>query len=74
MQPSQPADRFVPGAQIEVIGIAQDNRRIQIARQNTLDRRLGSDGHKDGSLDSLVRQQKLSPPPARLGLRNQIER
>jgi hypothetical protein len=57
VQPAQVADEFVAGAQVEVVGVGQHQRRpqlAQIARPHRLDRGLCADGGEDGGFQRAV--------------------
>src|SRR5712691_1893173 len=59
MQSSELADRLMPGPQIKMIRVAQDDLRVQIVQQvagkHAFDRGLRTDRHEDGSLHVAVR-------------------
>ncbi len=58
MQPAHPRDEFIAGAQVEMIGVGQDERRaefFQIARRHTLHGRRRADGREDGRGNIAVR-------------------
>ncbi len=59
MQATHAADGFVSWAQIEVIGVAEDDlcaERFERVLRDGLDSALGADGHEDWCFDGLVRQ------------------
>ena len=59
VQSAELADGLVPGPQIQMIGVAQDDLGVQvvqqIARQDAFDGRLRADGHEHRSLDVAMR-------------------
>ena len=58
MQPARLAHEFHAGAEKEMIGVAEDDARAEIAQfigRNPLDRRLRSYGHEDGGRKTPVR-------------------
>ncbi len=57
MQAAELADELVPGPEIEVIGVAQNDPRAQLFQRtlwNCLDRSLGADRHEDWGLHGSV--------------------
>src|SRR5262245_52760575 len=63
MQAAQPVDQLVPGTQIEMIGVAQQNLAAdftQVARQDGLDRALCAHRHEAGRLHHTVRGDKAT--------------
>ncbi len=59
VQSAEGADELVTGAQVEVIGIAEEDLDVEIlgevALGEALDGGLGADGHEDGRADIAVR-------------------
>ena len=71
MQPTRRADDVEAGADIEVIGVAEDDLRAhlaQLARVNRLDAALRADGHVHRRVHDAVRR----GDPAQPGLRGRI--
>ena len=67
---------LVAGAQVEMIGVAENDLRaegFEHVLRDSFDRAGGADGHEDGSLDGLMRQMKLAAPAAGVGLVKQAE-
>jgi hypothetical protein len=67
MQPAQPRDTLVAWAQVQVVGVAQNNLEaelLQFLLAERFDRRLRADGHKHGRLHNPVR--RIQPPPPRM--------
>ena len=60
MQSAHLTDEFVPGAQVKMIGIRQQNRHAeivgQVALRESLDGGLGADRHEDRGFDGAVRR------------------
>jgi len=57
MQPSGIADEIISGPQMQVIGVAEDDRRAalhQFLRRHRLHRGLRAHGHEDGRKDQAV--------------------
>ena len=70
MQPAAPRDEVVARPQVEVIRVAEDDRRadvLEIARRHRLDRALRADRHEDRRLDRSVRggQDAATSEPSR---------
>ena len=65
VQPAEPLDPVVPGPQVQVVRVGQDDRRARVAdvvgRQG-LDRRVRADGHELGRLDDAVGQRQAPGP------------
>jgi len=74
MQSSQFANQPVAGTQIEMVGVGEDDLRIElfeILLCLALDRRRGPDRHEGRRLDQAVRRPQLSPASAgRIGREN----
>jgi len=69
VQAAHAADGLVAGAQVEVIGVAQDDLRAEGFKHvlgNGLDGSGSADGHEDRGLDGLVRQMELGAASAGL--------
>ena len=71
MQAAHRADRFRAGAQPEVIGVSQDDARVEFIFEplgaHAFDRALRSDRHKNGRLNYRTpRAQNSGPGIARL--------
>ena len=67
VQPARGADDVQPGADVEVIGIAEDDlgaHLAQLARVNRLDAALRADGHEDRRIHDAMRRGQ--PAQARL--------
>ena len=66
MQAAKPRDQTVPWPQIEMVRVAENDLRAQLARsqlfqralRHSLDRALRPHRHEDRRFDSLVRQMK----------------
>ncbi len=59
VQAAEAADELVAGAEIEMIGVAEDDLRVKLFKEvlrDGLDRCGCSDGHEDGSFDRSVRE------------------
>jgi hypothetical protein len=70
VQAAKTADELVAGAQIEVIGVAEDDfraERFQRVLRDGLDRAGGAYRHEDRGLYGAVGQIKASTAPAGLG-------
>ena len=67
VQPARGADDIEPGADVEVIGIAEDDlsaHLAQLARVNRLNASLRADGHKDRRIhDSMRGRQSAQARP-----------
>jgi len=74
VQAAKLADEFVAGAQIEMIGIGEDDFRAEFFEgflREGFDGSLRADGHEEGSLDRAVRRGQASAAcTRRVGLRN----
>ena len=59
VQPAEPAHGFMTRAQVEVVGIGENNGRIdfveEFLRRDAFHRGLGANGHKDGRRNHTVR-------------------
>ena len=76
MEAAHAANGFVAGAQVEVIGVSEDDlcvKGLEGVLGYGLDRAGGADGHEDGSLDGLMRQMKLAAAAAGSGFRKNLE-
>ena len=61
VQPAAPRDQIVAGAQVEVIGVAEDDLGadlFEIAMGDALDRALRADRHERRRLDDAVRRRE----------------
>ena len=59
------------GAQVEVVGVAEDDLRavlLQVTRFERLDGTLGAHRHEDGGLDGTVRRPEDARARARMGV------
>jgi hypothetical protein len=59
VQPAEPRDPLVTGAQVEVIGVGQDDRRagsLEVIRVQRLDRRVRADRHELRRVDRAMGQ------------------
>ena len=65
VQPAEARDAVVPGPQVQVVRVGQDDRRARVAdvvgRQG-LDRGVRADGHELGRLDETVGQRHAAGP------------
>ncbi len=71
MQPAERADRLVSGAQIKMIGVAQQNLAAdlaQVARQHRLDRPLRAHRHEAGRFDLAVGGHQTAEARPRSGI------
>ena len=76
MQPAHATDSLMSGAQIEMIGIAENDLRVQLLEnvlRNGLDGAGGSHGHEHRGFHGLVRQMHLCAPAATVARVEQIE-
>jgi hypothetical protein len=76
MQAAEPADGLVSGAEIEVIGVAENDfcaEGFERVLGDGLDGSGGADGHEDGGLDSAVRQMELGATAAGFSFRKNLE-
>ena len=70
VQPASLADQLLTGADMQVVGIGEDNLRtdfVQLARGHALDRCLCADRHENRGLDVAVR--RMNDASAGMGLR-----
>ena len=71
MQAAHLADELVPGAQVEMIGVGQQDADAEIFGQVALgepfDRGLGAHGHEDGGFDGAVGRMQQAGAGARSG-------
>ena len=70
MQPARLADQLLAGADMQVVGVGEDDLRtdfIQFTRGHALDRCLCADGHENRGLDVAVR--RMNDASAGMGLR-----
>ena len=76
VKPAHAADRLVAGAQIEVIGIAEDDfsaESFERVLRDGFDGSLRANGHEHWCLDGLVRQDETSTAPAGGGFGQDLE-
>ena len=76
MQATEATNGLVTGAQVEVLGVAEDDlctEGFECVLGNGLDRAGGADGHEDGSLDGAVGQMKLGASTACLCFREDLK-
>ena len=71
MKAAHAADGFVAGAEIEVVGVAENDlraERLKDVLRNGFHAAGGADGHEDRSFDGLMRQIDLRAAAAGFGL------
>ena len=76
MQAAHAADQFVAGAEIKMVGVAEDNLRAEGFERvlgDSFDGALRADGHEDGGLDGAVRQMELGAAAAGCCFRKNLE-
>ena len=76
MQAAHAANGLVTGTQVEVIGVAENDlgaERFEDILRDCLDRSLGTDGHEDGRLDGLVREDETGTATAGSGFSDELE-
>jgi hypothetical protein len=76
MQAAEAANGLVSGAEIEVIGVAENDfcaEGFERVLGDGLDGSGGADGHEDGGLDSAVRQMELGATAAGFSFRKNLE-
>ena len=67
MEPAEALDELVAGAQVEVVGVAEDELRADVLKDGLgdgLDGALGADGHEDGGIYGAVGQVKAGATSA----------
>jgi hypothetical protein len=60
-------NEFVAGAEIEMVGVAENDfgtQRFERILRNGLNGALCADGHENGSFDGLMRKMKAAAAPA----------
>ncbi len=76
VQSAHAADGFVAGAQVEVIGVAEDDfgaQGFEDVLGNGLDGAGGADGHEDGGFDGLMGQHDLGAAAALIRAVEEVE-
>ena len=70
VQPARLGDQILAGAQVQMIGVGEDNLRadlLQFVGRHGFDRGLRAHRHEDGRFDHAVRRVQPSTPRAGLG-------
>ena len=76
VQAAHAADGLVAGAQVKVIGVAEDDFRaegFEHVLRDGFDRSLGADGHEDGGFDGLMREDEAGAAAAGVGCGEELE-
>ncbi len=76
VEAAEGADEFMAGAEVEVVGIAEDDLRAEVFEdvlRDGLDGALGADGHEDGGFNDLMGKVDAGTAGAGRGSREEFE-